>query len=765
MKKHNVIFLFSIAFLVSGSCLLAEVQDEYVQDRQDQTSLLKDAGFLNVLNHFKKYSTFSSYGKIKNALSGTKIIKMYNLLGVLAAKDGYYAEAQKYYELAIKNVAQTDNAVILSDLLENYAAVLIRANQHEKAEEYFRLIKELYKRMDKELPYTLKNNMGTNAFLCGEYKKSFSLHQEAIADVLQKKKRFSKQDIALLYNLAWDYCALDQIEKAIKFLQEAKKYIPSDVIHNYTARLLYLKSMISSTPSLKKQIIDMSKSDFIKQEDVRIFLSLAKAEIAKRENRWSDVAQELIDALKLQHPDILLQYNNFDIPPTLQTYKARCAAIADAYIKSGKHQEAWTWIQRISNQAEKEILLRGNTAELTDVLSCEEQLLKQEADLDNILNLEKEYEKAKNKLKEKNYELWQTLFSQRVNIHPDDLDQIRHALPEKILLVENAIIGDNIVFFICEKSQPVKMIFLQKKNVGKNIKRFIVKFKHIMSSPANENAAKDICRQLYNILFLPIKVEIERRAPKAILWSPTGILRYIPASALYDGTEYLCQKYLFSNVSGYDILRISRSEKKSKLNRFVGFANPDGSLPETETECDEIANMFEDSTILRGKSATRDKFLKFSDNVDCIHVATHGVLNAANPSESYILFADQPLLYSEMIAGLPFMKDLYMLTFSACNTAAISGTNDNALEIYGMAYQFIRKSNSGATLATLWPVSDTHTSKFMSSFYKNLLDGTRQNNAFNRASALNYAQRMFLTSKETSHPFYWAAFILIGNFN
>ena len=84
--------------------------------------------------------------------------------------------------------------------------------------------------------------------------------------------------------------------------------------------------------------------------------------------------------------------------------------------------------------------------------------------------------------------------------------------------------------------------------------------------------------------------------------------------------------------------------------------------------------------------------------------------------------------------------------------------------VLGIAYQFIRKSDAGATLATLWPISNTHTNQFMGMFYEALLKGKKQSMTFNRANALTQIQRKMLQQAETSHPFYWAPFILIGNF-
>ena len=724
----------------------------------------KEKSLSQALLYLQKYGIMDSQNRIiVHKLSPDLRLAIYNYLGVIAARSGFDNEAKKFYEYALKEISKTDDIRQLKAVLENYAASLIRSGQYAKATEYFKLLSKIYLRTGEELPATLKNNIGTNEFMQGNYTLALKNHLAAVEAIFKKKEILDEYDLTYIYNVAWDYCALAKTDQAVDFLLSVSKKVPAKMKWSFDCRLVYLQAMILPITDVEKQLLDLEqvkKTD----SDSNNFLLLARAEIAKRCNQWEKVAEYLIKALNLQHPELLTQPIAKNLPPNLQVFQVRCMVIAHAFSEANNIEKAWSWIQRANMYSENELIIRGYTGELLKVFEAESLISLSEQKADDIVRIEQAYETAKKSLKDSNILLWQTLFSQRINIHPDDLDQIRHSLPNESVLLETAVLGDNIVFFICEKSKPVKMVTYPCKNANKKIKKLILQFRQSVTSPANEEQAKNICNKLYEILFKPVSSEISKVNPKLVLYSPSGILRYIPLSVLHTGEMYLCQKYLLCNLSGYDLLRINQVEKNTELNHFVGFANPDGSLPDSEKECETIKNLFSSGSVYWRQQATKKQFLQLNGDIDCIHIATHGVLDPNIPEKSYLLFADKPLEYTEMAAGLPLMKHLYILTLSACNTASVTSINENAMEIYGIAYQFVRKSDAGATLATLWSISDTHTNQFMGMFYEALLKGKKQGTAFNRANALTLIQRRMLQHKETQHPFYWAPFILIGNF-
>jgi CHAT domain-containing protein len=70
------------------------------------------------------------------------------------------------------------------------------------------------------------------------------------------------------------------------------------------------------------------------------------------------------------------------------------------------------------------------------------------------------------------------------------------------------------------------------------------------------------------------------------------------------------------------------------------------------------------------------------------------------------------------------------------------------------------RSGASATMASLWPVSDDATAQFMAAFY-----GAWQGGRISKADALRQAQSQLLASSAYQHPFYWAAFSLLGNWS
>jgi CHAT domain-containing protein len=98
--------------------------------------------------------------------------------------------------------------------------------------------------------------------------------------------------------------------------------------------------------------------------------------------------------------------------------------------------------------------------------------------------------------------------------------------------------------------------------------------------------------------------------------------------------------------------------------------------------------------------------------------------------------------------GIP----LELLVLSACQTAY--GDKRAALGLAGLAV----RSGARSTVATLWSVNDRSTAELMTQFYQNLTQTNSQ-----RAESLRQAQLSLLAQKQYEHPYYWAPFILVGN--
>ena len=103
-------------------------------------------------------------------------------------------------------------------------------------------------------------------------------------------------------------------------------------------------------------------------------------------------------------------------------------------------------------------------------------------------------------------------------------------------------------------------------------------------------------------------------------------------------------------------------------------------------------------------------------------------------------------------------QPIELLTLSACQTGA--GDKRAALGLAGTAFQ----TGVSSVLATLWNVADPATTQLISEFYRQL----RKKPNSSKAKALQEAQKRLLYSEKPEdeykkHPYYWASFLLIGN--
>jgi CHAT domain-containing protein len=194
---------------------------------------------------------------------------------------------------------------------------------------------------------------------------------------------------------------------------------------------------------------------------------------------------------------------------------------------------------------------------------------------------------------------------------------------------------------------------------------------------------------------------------------------------------------------------------------MVAFGNPTGAnLPAAESEVKAIAQVFPSTEVLSGAEVTKVALnTEARLNKKIVHFATHGILNASKPSDSYIQLAAAPdVNQAHLTVGevwdLPFKK-VSLVTLSACESALGDKEPDGG-EITTLAEAF---STAGATtvLASLWSVGDESTKELMVEFYSKLAAG------LSKAEALQAAEIKMLRNPKFSRPLYWAPFVLMGD--
>ncbi|MCH8931398.1 MAG: CHAT domain-containing protein [Proteobacteria bacterium] len=191
------------------------------------------------------------------------------------------------------------------------------------------------------------------------------------------------------------------------------------------------------------------------------------------------------------------------------------------------------------------------------------------------------------------------------------------------------------------------------------------------------------------------------------------------------------------------------------------------SLPErlidTSREASAIAAIASDwqTEIYLGFSANKKMFsAKAAGDYRVLHLATHGILDSQRPSMSSILLSQYAAdgrpqdgyLRLQDIYNLRLKSDLVVL--SGCETAL--GRKLRGEGFIGLTRGFLY-AGARTVISSLWRVEDTATAEFMKHFYRSLM----QNGAA-PAEALRYAQLKMARSQRWQQPYYWAAFVLQG---
>jgi CHAT domain-containing protein len=231
-------------------------------------------------------------------------------------------------------------------------------------------------------------------------------------------------------------------------------------------------------------------------------------------------------------------------------------------------------------------------------------------------------------------------------------------------------------------------------------------------------------------------------------------------AALHDGQQYLVEKYSVAVTPGLQLLE-PRPLARERIKVLVGGLSEARqgflALPGVEAEVKQIESEIPTQVLLNQQftsTALQDQIKAVAFPV--VHLATHGQFSS-NADNTFILAWDERINVKQLGGLLQARahnerRPIELLVLSACQTAA--GDNRAALGLAGVAV----RSGARSTLATLWPVDDQSTSSFMVGFYQALAQSK-----LTKAQALRDAQLALLKQPEFRHPFYWAPFVLVGN--
>jgi CHAT domain-containing protein len=379
-------------------------------------------------------------------------------------------------------------------------------------------------------------------------------------------------------------------------------------------------------------------------------------------------------------------------------------------------------------------------------------------------------------------------YASLVAVNPTDLVEVRRRLPEKTLLLEYFPTDNELYIFVVTRDEglAIRTVAIKRTDLAK----LVMQYREALSSASEQSVLdrsargvlwkddgkedfktdiapiKDATIRLYQALIAPVQAEVD--ASDTLVIVPAGELYYLPIHALGRANQagslsFLIEQKRFAYLASADLLNAISSMPIVGPGRGARFpllamGNPDGSLPAASEEVSTLGRIFIHANIITGKDATVSRVAQSTAGASYIHFATHGIINSLEPKESYLLLAGEPgrLSVKDIVEDnfkLSF-DGAQMVTLSACETN-IGGFDPSA--VYSSLSRAFTKAGAPTVVASLWSVNDASTKDTMTTFYKEIAAGQP------KAEAMRRAQLAVMHDPRFAHPYYWAPFIVLGD--
>lgn len=353
----------------------------------------------------------------------------------------------------------------------------------------------------------------------------------------------------------------------------------------------------------------------------------------------------------------------------------------------------------------------------------------------------------------------------KLDIKPVNFSKLQRAIPKNTLVLQ-MFPADDMLYLIeaTTENLVVREVAVKREELDALVRAVRAQIAQFSRDPgpfdwSTGQALGSPLEKLYGLLIAPAQPEMADKEVVALI--PYGSLLYLPFQALRspDGQFLIQQKQLVVLCKATDLDQVY-GPPSSTSGTLVAFGNPDLTLPGASQEVTALKRLFPDATVFLEGQATTDKMAQVqAPRVSFLHLATHGHLNPQDSRASYLTMAGGKLSVPD-IAGRNLDNpatgdDLCLVTLSACQTA-LAGREATGSDLRTLADAF-SLAGCRSMVASLWRVSDESTRDLMVAFYGELKAGKP------KALAMQQAEVKLLQDARYTHPFYWAPFILIGD--
>ena len=710
---------------------------------------------------------------------------------------------QKMIEYASKSIALYDDEISHEEdylnlaVSQNNLAIAYELNgELRRAIDYYKkTIKLCRTRLKDEammdLMATALSNVSTSYSEISEFKQALSAINKSIE--LNKLLGHTENELRSLENKAEVYLTMEKPEMALNNINAAINIISSKIekdsssIISQPIRVLINRTKIRILKTLHQKsgnIIHLHNSLGLIQENSTL-LDKIRNNVQSDESKTflSQEAKRIIEEGIIAYINLYREENNPEFILKAWELSEKSKSIILLETLRSLHSKKTNKIDHI--YLEKEDSINHQLALIKNEIHNNPE---KELELNkHYLQLSSELEEVTKYIKDKSSKH----SSKTKNISDITLTESLKTLNSDII---EYFIGENSAYIFVKNNQQLACYeidsFQMIKPLVQKIRNATIDiFSFSANKDANYNKAvkqyNQSANELYSILFNPI--EEKDNLKENIIVIPDGVLGYLPFDLLLTDTSetlrfnnkpYLINKHNISYTYSIALLDEMSNIKKNRASRQLLAMAP---LFESNEEVyfygnreikkenqpplffneDEIQSIQDimGGDIITGTDATEEYFSLNAPHYNILHLSTHGKANDDKGSFSYLAFTEildsveNEFIYNYDLYNMELNADMVVL--SACETGL--GELKEGEGIISLARGF---SYAGAKsiVNTLWTINDYRTKEIMEDFYRGISQGLEKDNSLRKAKLA-----FIRNNPEEALPFYWAAFIPVGD--
>ncbi|MEL6865973.1 MAG: CHAT domain-containing tetratricopeptide repeat protein [Bacteroidota bacterium] len=715
----------------------------------------------------------------------------YNNLANCYEDNGQYEKAIDYYKKALEIRIEKLGLKhpLVGSTYSNMGICFKQQGRFRKAIKYYEKELNIYKsKNDSENPEFARIflNLGNCYSASGDIKSAIRYYRNSLEIILKNDDEISTSLVSIYQKIGTSFLDLGDYENALKYADKAIRSYSYDTLQHFqiyaskyaTPVLWALEVRANANHELFIKYGDKGKLQESLADFQLIINSLEQIKSTYRDdvskqilhNGYYSIFEKYIGVLtelKLEEVDISSEiFNTLERSKSLLLLEALKSTQAEQYagIPNALIQQEQQLKVDLSFWEQKRYEAQSNEEDQPTISQLDSR----------IFDLKQDYEH----LMETYRTDYPSYFQMKHKLDVITLAELQQdLLAEDEAMIEYFYGAEHLFVFVIRKDQISVHV---EKDINR-IDRLLNSYRRLMNAQEkNKERLAAISYELYQKIWEPIAEKL----PGKIIIVPDGPLWYLPFEGLISEQPktdqrlnrwpFILQQHQISYAYSATLLKEMKKQRTTgNLQNLLAVApvfpqseivarGQRQALAPLKYNREEVLQLHEiwGGELLLDEAATESQFVEYAPNFQILHLATHAKSNDDQSEYSFLAFSElkdsieNEFLYIKDIYNLPLQADMVVL--SACETGIGELKRGEGMISLSRAFSY---AGARSILTTLWPISDAQSHTLMNLFYTELKEGLTKDEALRKAK-IQYLEQ----SREwLAHPYYWAAFVPLGD--